>query len=90
MALSADQLAEIETLLTAPNADAGAFADLRRRLPGISLTRCDASDMGVEPVFRQHGRFSLYLVDGADHCWRLTGDAARATGIVVVEHKVTA
>jgi hypothetical protein len=90
MTLSADELAEIEALLAAPDADTSVLVELRQRFPRISLTRCDASDVGVEPPFREFRKFTLYLVDGADHCWRLTGDAARATGIVVVPHKVHA
>jgi Family of unknown function (DUF6129) len=90
MTLNANELAEIEAVLAAPDADTGVLGELRRRFPQISLTRCDASDVGVEPPFREFQRFSLYLVDGADHCWRLTNDTARATGIVVVPHKVTA
>jgi len=90
MTLRADELAEIEARLSAPEADGGVLAELRRRFPRVPLTRCDASDVGVEPPFREFARFSLYLVDGTDHCWRLTGDAARATGIVVVAHNVPA
>jgi hypothetical protein len=90
MTLSANELAEIEASLAAPEADIGVLADLRRRFPRISLTRCDASDLGVESPFREFRKFSLYLVDGTDHCWHFTDDAARATGIVVVPHKVSA
>jgi len=90
MIMSADELTEIEGLLAARDADARIFGELRRRFPSISVTRCDASDIGVEPAFREFERFSLYLVDGHDHCWRLTGNAARATGIVIVPHKVSA
>jgi hypothetical protein len=90
MALSDADLAQIETLLTAPAAGAAALADFRRRFPGLTLTRCDASDMGAEAPFREYPRFNLYLVDAADHCWRLTADPARATGIVVAQRKVRA
>jgi hypothetical protein len=90
MTLSLDDLAEIEVLLAAPDANVSVLAELRRRFPGMSLTRCDASDVGVESPYREFRKFSLYLVDGADHCWRLTADATRATGIVVVQHKVSA
>lgn len=90
MALTDDHLREIETLLGAPESDAQAVAELRRRLPGISITRCDPSDLGVETPFREFPRFSLYLVDGSDHCWRLTADPACATGLVVVQEKVSA
>ncbi len=90
MALSDADLANIEALLAAPEASAAALADFRRRFPGLTLTRCDASDMGAESPFREYPRFNLYLVDAADHCWRLTADPARATGIVVAQRRARA
>ncbi|HVZ52575.1 MAG TPA: hypothetical protein VG986_11445 [Pseudolabrys sp.] len=90
MALTADDVREIETLLGAGEASAQALADLRRRFPGLSVTRCDPSDLGVETPFREFARVALHLVDGSDHCWRLTDDPARATGLVVVPLKVRA
>jgi hypothetical protein len=87
MTLSAENLSEIETLLQAPEANAQSLADLRRRFPGLSLTQCDASDLDAEEPFRQFQRFSLYLVDGLDHCWKITSDPSRATGLVVVQHR---
>lgn len=90
MGLTADDVREIETLLGAGEAGAQTLADLRRRFPGLSVTRCDPSDLGVETPFREFARFALHLVDGSDHCWRLTGDPARATGLVVVPLEVRA
>ncbi|MBB5048025.1 hypothetical protein HNR60_002784 [Rhodopseudomonas rhenobacensis] len=90
MALSADDLSEIGALLGAPEADPQIVAELRRRFPKLSLTRCDASDMADETAFREYPLFDLYLVDGMEHCWKLTSDPARATGLVVVPHKLAA
>lgn len=90
MALTTDDLAQIEALLTVPDADGDVLALVRRRFPGLSVTRCAASDVDAEPAFRASRRFDLHLVDGHDHCWQLTSDPARATGIVVVLHKVSA
>jgi len=90
MALSADDLTRIEALLGAAEADTQTLVALRRQFPGLSLTRCDAADVDSEQPFREYPRFSLYLVDGTDHCWRLTIDPDRATGLVVVQHKVAA
>jgi len=87
MALSAGDLLEIDALLATPDADAGALETLRRRFPGLSLTRCEASDVDAERPFREYRRFNLYLVHAADHCWRLTSDPARATGLVVAPHR---
>ena len=81
--LNEDALTRLEAALSPPDADPVALAGFRRDFPGLSLTRCDVSDLGVEQPFRQYQRFNLYLVDASDHCWRLTADPARATGVVV-------
>lgn len=90
MALSANDLAQIEGLLAAPDADMRAFHELRLRFPELSVTPCDASDLDTESPFREYGRFNLYLVDGTDHCWRLTSDPELATGLVLARNKVVA
>lgn len=87
MALTGDEIDEIDALLRDAEASSGAIADLRRRFPRLSLTRCDASDVDAERPFRTYHRFHLYLVDGAAHCWQLTPDPERATGLVVADHK---
>jgi hypothetical protein len=81
--LNESALARIEAALCPQDADATALSGFRNEFPNLSLTRCDVADLGVEPPFRQYPRFNLYLVDASDHCWRLTGDPARATGVVV-------
>jgi hypothetical protein len=81
--LNADALARIEAALSPPNADPAVLTGFRRDFPGLSVTRCDVSDLGVERPFRQYQRFNLYLVDASEHCWRLTDDPARATGVVL-------
>jgi hypothetical protein len=81
--LNEDALTRIEAALSLPDADPATLAGFRHDFPGLSLTRCDVSDLGVEQPFRQYQRFNLYLVDASDRCWRLTADPARATGVVV-------
>lgn len=88
MAFPPELLAAIEKLLSEPGVDRRVLSGLRQRLPGLSLTLCDQSDVDGETAYREFERFSLYLVDGSDHCWRLTVDPAQATGIVVAQHKV--
>lgn len=83
MAISEQALAGIEALLAAGEGT----AEFRRRFPGLSLTRCDASDMSGQTPFRRYPKFDLYLVDGRDHCWQITPDPARATGIVVAARR---
>jgi hypothetical protein len=76
-------LARIEAALSPRDADPAALSGFRSEFPGLTLTRCDVSDLGFEEPFRQYRRYNLYLVDASDHCWRLTADPARATGVVV-------
>lgn len=82
MALSADELTEIDKVLSAPDAGARAFAELRRRFPHLTWTRCDASDV-IEAPFRTYSGFDIHLLDGADHCVQITADPTRATGMVL-------
>ncbi len=81
--ISQDDLVRIEGLLAEPPVGTNPLADFRRSFPGLSLTRCDAADMSGEEAFREYPKFNLYLVDGRDHCWRLTDDPNAATGVVV-------
>jgi hypothetical protein len=90
MAITDSELKQIEALLAATPADAGLAAVFRQRFPGLSLTRCAASDMSGEQPYRCTAGFDLHLVDRSDHCWRLTAEPARATGIVLAQHKAGA
>ena len=82
MALGPNELLEIDQLLSAPDADARVFAQLRSRFPHLSWTRCDASDVTESP-FRTYSRFEVHLVYRSDHCVQITADQARANGIVL-------
>ena len=83
MALNAQDLAFLDAVLGPEDANASAFAAIRARLPKMSLTRCDPGDVDSETPVRRYARWELYLVDGTAHCWRLTTDPAKATGLVV-------
>lgn len=87
MTISSADVAKVDALLGGPDAERGAVMALRQQLPHLSLTSCDPSDIDAETPFRDYPRFSVYLVDGSQHCWTLTTDAAKATGLVVVQHK---
>jgi len=84
MALGPNELLEIDQVLSAPDADARVFAQLRSRFPHLSWTRCDASDVTESP-FRTYSRFDVHLVDRSDHCVQITADPSRATGIVLAD-----
>jgi len=89
--VDAGELAAIEDLLRAESTSAperGGLVGFRRRFPGVSLTRCNLSDIDSETPFRVLAGMSLFLVDSSDHCARITSDPARATGIVVARHNL--
>ncbi len=81
------EILELESLFADDDRAAQAAADYRRRFPGRTLTRCDASDMGPELPYRQFAGADLYLVDGRDHCWRITTEPGFATGVVLARHR---
>jgi hypothetical protein len=84
MALSMEDLTEIDRILSAPGADAQTFTQLRSRFPHLAWTRCDASDV-TEAPFRIYARFDIHLLNSADHCAQLTVDPGCATGIVLAK-----
>jgi hypothetical protein len=87
MAITTEALELVDSLLSAVDPGALALATLRQRLPGITVTQCAKSDVDMEEPFREYQSFTLYLVDGADHCWRLTSDPGRATGLIVASNR---
>ncbi|MDI3565598.1 hypothetical protein [Bradyrhizobium sp. Arg816] len=87
MALTAEEVIEIERLLAADVAEMDPFVELRRRFPQLAWVRCDASDVADQP-FRQFPRFDLHLIDRSDHCVQITADPTRATGIVLAKRNV--
>jgi hypothetical protein len=87
MALSADELIEIDNVLSAPSADAHVLAQLRSRFPHLVWTRCDATDV-TETPFRTYLRFDIHLLDSSDHCAQITTDPGRATGVVLASRKM--
>lgn len=82
MAVSTDELTAIDQMLSGPPTDAQTFAELRRRFPHLTWTRCDASDV-IEAPFRSYAQFDVHLLDSADHCSQITADPSRATGIIL-------
>ena len=88
MALAPDDITAIEGLLGSAEGEPGAVEAVRAQFPGLSMTRCDQSDVDAEDPFREYAAFNLYLVDGSDHCWHLTADPSVATGIVIAKKRV--
>lgn len=87
MALAAGELAEIEKVLSAPDAASQAYVELRKRFPHLSWIRCDAADV-TEPPFRSFREFDVHLLDSSEHCAQITADPACATGMVLARRAV--
>jgi hypothetical protein len=83
MAITLEQLHAIDTLLASARADSRTLSSLRDLAPGLSATRCDATDIRDETPFRKYESCDLFLLDGRDHCVRITNDPAAATGVIV-------
>ena len=84
MAISAKLMEQIDPVLAAASADGPTLARLRGLVTGLTATRCDASDLADSEPFRSYERCALYLLDGRDHCMKITDDPTSATGVVVV------
>lgn len=85
MALAANSIDQIRSLLEGEGSASERIANLRKAFPGISLTRCDASDMDNETPALQVGNFDVYLIDTSEHCVRITTQPEAATGLIVAE-----
>lgn len=83
MALRQEILSRIDEMLATAVSERAALNLLREAATGLSAIRCDAEDMRDETPFRVYPRCDLFLLDGRDHCWRITRDPAAATGFVV-------
>ncbi len=90
MAIDPTRVAQIDTALASASADAQTAAFLRRLAPGLMVTRVDALDMRDEAPFRVYEKVSLFLIDGRDHCWKITQDPACATGIALAPNGAVA
>ena len=78
-------LDRIVEMTAAEGMDEATMQALRAAWPGMHFSYCMDDDIcGVAPVRELHG-VNLYLVDGREHCLRLTTDAETATGLVLAE-----
>jgi hypothetical protein len=86
MALSTEELTEIEQVLSGLAADAPVVAEMKGRFPKLSWTRCDASDV-VEAPYRSSAVYDIHLLNSTDHCSQITSDPAKATGVILAKRK---
>jgi hypothetical protein len=84
--ISSVQLNAVAERIDSAYLDDFLIAELRTEFIPLHFTYCSDDDVGgsVSPVL-EHDRFNLYLIDGREHCLKLTNDTETATGLVVAE-----
>jgi len=82
MTIQAEELQEIETLLSGAAADGAVLGALRQKFPHLKWSRCEASDVLEEP-YRSFPAYDLHLMDASNHCPVVVADPAAATGAII-------
>jgi hypothetical protein len=81
--ITSRQLNEMAQWAETHGVDDAALSRLRQAYPGVHFTCCLDDDINhAEPALQGAG-INLYLVDGRQHCLRLTDELENATGIVL-------
>lgn len=83
--IASDLLQQAAATVEAVGVGEAAVAQLRDAFPGVHFSYCLDDDVVNVEAAVQGRAFNLYLIDGRDHCLRLTTDAAAATGLLVAE-----
>jgi hypothetical protein len=84
MAITPENIEQIQAMLTASaTTTSERIATLRKTIPGLSITRCDASDVDAEKPWFETSDLDVYLLDTSDHCARITNAPQNATGLII-------
>ena len=83
MAINPETVEEIQAMLTASATVSERIATLRKNISGLSITRCDASDMDAETAWFEAPDLNVYLIDTSEHCVRITNAPQTATGLII-------
>ncbi len=81
--ITSRQLNEIARWAETHGVDDATLSRLRQAYPGVHFTQCLDDDINNAEPALQGNRINLYLVDGRQHCLRLTDDLQNATGVVL-------
>jgi hypothetical protein len=85
--IDADLIEAVVEELRRVGLDAAAPAHLRKQWPDVHFTQCSEDDVGETEPVRRTREFDLHLVDGRDHCLRLTTELVCATGLLIAERE---
>jgi hypothetical protein len=79
------QLQAVAERITAAYLDDALISQLRAEFAPVHFTYCYDDDIGERVSAFANDKFKLYLIDGREHCLKMTDDCQAATGIVVAE-----
>ncbi len=85
MAIEASAIAQLVALLDALPPATNPRVSLLKHFPDWTISCCDAEDMRDEVPHCQAGRYTVFLLDSREHCWRMTDALDMATGVVLAE-----
>jgi hypothetical protein len=79
------QLQAVAKRIASAYLDDALITQLRAEFAPLHFTYCYDDDIGDRTPVIETAQFNLYLIDGREHCLKMTNDYEAATGIVVAE-----
>jgi Family of unknown function (DUF6129) len=79
------QLQAVAKRIASAYLDDALITQLRAEFAPLHFTYCYDDDISDRTPVLETEQFNLYLIDGREHCLKMTNDYEAATGIVVAE-----
>lgn len=79
------QLQTVADRIASAYLDDALIACMRAEFAPLHFTYCYDDDISDRTPVIETEQFNLYLIDGREHCLKMTNDYEAATGIVVAE-----
>jgi Family of unknown function (DUF6129) len=79
------QLQAVSDRIASAYLDDALITQLRAEFAPLHFTYCYDDDISDRTPVITTEKFNLYLIDGREHCLKMTNDYEVATGIVVAE-----
>ena len=65
--------------------EADCIKAMREKWPGLHFTHCFEDELCLEEPVREGEKANVYVVDGSEHCLKITKYPESATGILIAE-----
>ena len=83
--IAAERIQQVAEIVRRAGLNQQTVSALRESFPDLHFSHCLEDDVGAATPTLTGETFALYLIDGRDHCLRLTTDPEAATGILLAE-----